>query len=125
MLKRQLGTLFLVTCLILTTVPNVLGGESGHQSGKIITVAGDGSGDYKCDGNDDHVQINQALEKAANSPGTIVHLKGPFTYEDRRLSSDWKRNHPRRRFRYCNKTRSPTYLSGEVVEPVYQKRRLC
>ena len=80
MLKRQLGTLFLVTCLILTTVPNVLGGENG-QSGNVITVAGDGSGDYNCDGNDDHVQINQALEKAANSPGTIVHLKGPFTYK--------------------------------------------
>ena len=80
MLKRQLGTLFLVTCLILTTVPNVLGGENA-QSGNVITVAGDGSGDYNCDGNNDHVQINQALEKAANSPGTTVHLKGPFTYK--------------------------------------------
>ncbi len=28
MLKRQLGTLFLVTCLILTTVPAVLGSTS-------------------------------------------------------------------------------------------------
>ena len=76
MLKRQLGTLFLVTCLILTTVPTVLGG----QDTKTITVAGDGSGDYNCDGKDDHVQINQALEYAANNPGTTVHLKGPFTY---------------------------------------------
>ena len=77
MLKRQLGTLFLVTCLILTTVPAVLGG----QSTQMVTVAGDGSGDYNCDGKDDHVQINQALEYAANNPGTTVHLKGPFTYD--------------------------------------------
>ena len=77
MLKRQLGTLFLVTCLILTTVPAVLGGPST----KVINVAGDGSGDFNCDGKDDHVQINQALESAANNPGTTVHLKGPFTYD--------------------------------------------
>ena len=76
MLKRQLGTLFLVTCLILTTVPAVLGGENTQ----VITVAGDGSGDFNCDGKDDHVQINQALDYAANNPGTTVHLKGPFTY---------------------------------------------
>jgi len=76
MLKRQLGTLFLVTCLILTTVPAVL----GAQSTKVVTVAGDGSGDFNCDGKDDHVQINQALEYAASNPGTTVHLKGPFTY---------------------------------------------
>ncbi len=77
MLKRQLGTLFLVTCLILTTVPTVF----GAQSTQVITVAGDGSGNYNVDGKDDHVQINQALEYAANNPGTTVHLKGPFTYD--------------------------------------------
>ncbi len=77
MLKRQLGTLFLVTCLILTTVPTVL----GAQSTQVVTVAGDGSGDYNVDGKDDHVQINQALEYAAQNPGTTVHLKGPFTYD--------------------------------------------
>jgi hypothetical protein len=77
MLKRQLGTLFLATCLILTTVPAVL----GTQNSKVITVAGDGSGDFNVDGNDDHIQINQALDYAANNLGTTVHLKGPFTYE--------------------------------------------
>jgi hypothetical protein len=76
MLKRQLGTLFLVTCLILTTVPAVLGGENKQ----VITVAGDGSGDFNCDGKDDHVQINQALDYAASHPGTTVHLEGPSTY---------------------------------------------
>jgi polygalacturonase len=77
MLKRQLGTLFLVTCLILTAVPAVL----GVQNSKIITVSGDGSGDFNCEGKDDHVQINQALDYASSHPGTTVLLKGPFTYE--------------------------------------------
>ncbi|WP_292379781.1 right-handed parallel beta-helix repeat-containing protein [Methanosarcina sp. UBA289] len=77
MLKRQLGTLFLVTCLILTTVPAALGASSTQ----VVTVAGDGSGDFNCDGKADDVQINQALESAARNPGTTVHLKGPFTYD--------------------------------------------
>ncbi len=80
MLKRQLGTLFLVTCLILTTVPAALGAAS-TQSSKVVTVTGDGSGDYNVDGKADDVEINQALEFAANNPGTTVHLKGPFTYD--------------------------------------------
>jgi len=77
MLNRQLGTLFLVTCLILTTVPAALGAPSTQ----VVTVAGDGSGDYNCDGKADDVQINQALEFAAKNPGTTVQLKGPFTYD--------------------------------------------
>ncbi|AKB77972.1 hypothetical protein MSHOH_1489 [Methanosarcina horonobensis HB-1 = JCM 15518] len=92
MLKRQLGTLFLAICLILTTVPTVLGDENTQventqventqvENTQIITVAGDGSGDYNSDGIDDHVQINQALEEAAKNPGTTVQLKGPFTYD--------------------------------------------
>jgi hypothetical protein len=47
----------------------------------VVTVAGDGSGDYNCDGRSDDVQINQALEFAAENPGTTVYLKGPFTYD--------------------------------------------
>jgi polygalacturonase len=77
MQKRRLGTLFLVACLILTAIPAAL----GAQSTKVVTVAGDGSGDYNCDGKADDVQINQALEFAAQNPGTTVHLKGPFTYD--------------------------------------------
>jgi polygalacturonase len=77
MQKRRLGTLFLVACLILTAIPAAL----GAQGTKVVTVAGDGSGDYNCDGKADDVQINQALEFAAQNPGTTVHLKGPFTYD--------------------------------------------
>lgn len=45
-----------------------------------VYVAGDGSGNYNCDGVDDQIEINEALQYAAANPGTIVHLKGPFTY---------------------------------------------
>ena len=70
MLNRQLGTLFLAICLTLTTVPSVLGGENTQ----IITVAGDGSGDYNCDGVDDHFELIQSLVYAAANPGTTVQL---------------------------------------------------
>jgi hypothetical protein len=47
----------------------------------VLNVAGDGSGDFNCDGKGDHVQINQALKSAAGNSGTTtIHLKGPFTY---------------------------------------------
>ena len=76
MLKKQLGALFLGICLIFTTVPVIL----GNPDTQIITVAGDGRGDYNCDGSSDQVEINQALEYAVENPGTTVYLKGPFTY---------------------------------------------
>ncbi|VAX19166.1 FOG: PKD repeat [hydrothermal vent metagenome] len=51
------------------------------QTPPIIYVAGDGSGDYNCDGIKDQIEINQALDfVAANSDYTTVHLKGKNTY---------------------------------------------
>jgi hypothetical protein len=77
MLKRELGIFFLVSCLIFANVPTAL----CQSPAPTVYVAGDGSGDFKCDGKDDHVQINQALKfVASNSKYTTVHLKGPFTY---------------------------------------------
>lgn len=47
----------------------------------IIYVAGDGSGDFNCDGINDHEQINSALSYIINHPEfTTVYLKGPFKY---------------------------------------------
>jgi len=66
----------MVISLIITTVPAIL----GEQDTQTIIIAGDGSGDYNCDGSSDQVEINQALEYAAANPGTTVYLKGPFTY---------------------------------------------
>ena len=76
MLKYKLGILFLIGCFILADGTTLL----CRAAAPVIYVAGDGSGSYNCDGVDDHIQINQALEYAANNPGTVVHLKGPFTY---------------------------------------------
>ena len=77
MLKRRFGILFLVGCLILTSIPTAL----CLSPSPIVYVSGDGSGDFNCDGKDDHVQINQALKYVAgNSAYTTVHLKGPFKY---------------------------------------------
>lgn len=47
----------------------------------IKTVAGDGTGDYNCDGVNDEVQINQALIWAQANPQNTIHIKGPFTYD--------------------------------------------
>ena len=77
--RRQLVILFPVGCFILASIPNAL----CRSAAPTIYVAGDGSGDFRCDGKDDHVQINQALKFVAEnsrSGYTTVHLKGPFTY---------------------------------------------
>ncbi len=77
MLKREFGVFLLVGCLILINVPTA----SCRSPAPTVYVSGDGSGDFNCDGKDDHVQINQALKFVAdNSEYTTVHLKGPFTY---------------------------------------------
>ena len=77
MLKRELGILLFVGCLILASVPAALCVSSPPR----VYVAGDGSGDFICNGTDDHVQINQALKFVADNPKyTTVYLKGPFTY---------------------------------------------
>ncbi len=77
--RRQLVILFLVGCFILASTPNAL----CRSAAPIIYVAGDGSGDFNCNGKDDNVQINQALKFVAEnseSGYTTVYLKGPFTY---------------------------------------------
>ena len=59
---------------------------------RIVYVATDGTGDFNCDGTDDQVEINQALQRvAADDQLTTVHLKGPSTYtvsDTIRLQSD-------------------------------------
>ena len=51
------------------------------QIAPTIYVAGDGTGDFNCDGTRDQVEINQALDYVATNSGfTTVYLKGPNTY---------------------------------------------
>lgn len=44
------------------------------------TVAGDGTGDYDCDGHADQAVINNALSWMAAGTERRVHMVGPFTY---------------------------------------------
>ncbi|MDQ1252954.1 MAG: hypothetical protein QG646_2096, partial [Euryarchaeota archaeon] len=71
--QKMLFLLLICFCIVVNT-PVVLGAQT-------IYVSGDGTGSYKCDGKDDQVQINQALDYAAKNPGTKVYLKGRFTYD--------------------------------------------
>ncbi|AKB15910.1 disaggregatase related repeat-containing protein [Methanosarcina thermophila] len=76
-INKGLVIFFLAACLILANVPTVL----CRTTAPVVYVAGDGSGDFNCDGKDDHIQINQALKFVADNPKyTTVYLKGPFTY---------------------------------------------
>jgi hypothetical protein len=46
-----------------------------------VYVATDGSGEFNCDGSDDQIEINKALEYVIENPQfTTVYLKGPGTY---------------------------------------------
>ncbi|KKG74676.1 hypothetical protein DU43_16140 [Methanosarcina mazei] len=69
--------IFLLTVfLVLIHVPVAL-----CMAAPVVYVDGNESGDFNCDGIDDHVQINQALKFVAENPEyTTVYLKGPFTY---------------------------------------------
>ncbi|MGB9930110.1 MAG: right-handed parallel beta-helix repeat-containing protein [Methanosarcina sp.] len=72
-----MGILFVLIFVMILSVPCAF----CLSPAPTVYVSGDGSGDYKCDGKDDHVQINQALKfVSGNSKYTTVHLKGPFTY---------------------------------------------
>ncbi|HWQ49615.1 MAG TPA: PGF-pre-PGF domain-containing protein [Methanosarcina sp.] len=67
---------FLAGFFILTYVPAAL-----CMTPPVVYVAGNGSGDFNCSGENDHIPINQALKFVTENPGyTTVYLKGPFTY---------------------------------------------
>lgn len=60
---------------------NITPSTTATLSNNTIYVAGDGSGDFNCNGSDDQVEINQALAYVAENPQfTTVHLNGPNTY---------------------------------------------
>ena len=70
MIKRQIGTLFLVTCLILTTIPAALGAQSK------ITV-------NPSSGTDAQTAINNAINSVASgatssNPGCVLLTSGTY-----------------------------------------------
>jgi len=107
--------------------------EKGEKTAVII--AADGSGDYACDGDKDHIEINKALEEVANS-NTIdtVYMKGPMTciieepiviYNSTKLlgdknvkvqlkdHTDWPKNKP------LVRQDSPPHWEGDDQEAIY------
>ena len=76
MTNRKQIVLTIAFLSVLASTPVALCSTS-----QVIYVAGDGTGNYNCDGTNDQVQINQALSYAVSHPGTTVYLKGPFVYD--------------------------------------------
>ena len=76
MINRGQIVLTIVFFSVLATTPVAL-----CSTLQVIYVAGDGTGNYNCDGINDQIQINQALSYAVSHPGTTVYLKGPFVYD--------------------------------------------
>jgi len=72
---------FGITSIIACTDALTQAQTSTQANPPIVYVAGDGSGDYNCDGSSDQVEINLALDfVAAHADYTTVYLKGPHTY---------------------------------------------
>ena len=81
--KRALPFLSLVAVFLAAHVPAVAEPVvvPANATPPIVYVAGDGSGDFNCDGSRDQVEINAALNFVeANSAFTTVYLKGSNTY---------------------------------------------
>jgi len=78
-MKKTLSIIFTVI-FMLTCIP----GTFASSSGKVVFVATDGSGDFNCDGVDDQVEINQALDFVAQNPEySTVYLKaGTYIIDD-------------------------------------------
>jgi hypothetical protein len=76
--KKKKGvyiTVFILLIVMTTTALSIMSPED------TVYVAGDGRGNFNCNGTDDQIEINEALAYVAENPEfTTVHLKGPNTY---------------------------------------------
>jgi hypothetical protein len=83
--RKKIGVSIVIAIFLIALGINIFhiiqSNSSLIPSNKTVYVAGDGSGNFTCDGNDDQVEINQALAEVAENPQfSTVHLKGPHTY---------------------------------------------
>ena len=77
--NRKKTGVFITMLIFLTVMGSTALSTAPHDM--TVYVAGDGRGDFNCDGIDDQVEINKALAYVAENPEfTTVHLKGPNTY---------------------------------------------
>ena len=76
--RKKMGVCITVFILLVVTTTTALSITLPEET---VYVAGDGRGDYNCNGTDDQIEINEALAYVAENPEfTTVHLKGPNTY---------------------------------------------
>ena len=76
--RKKAGVYIAVFMFLIVMVTTTL---SITPSSMTVYVAGDGSGNFNCNGTDDQIEINKALAYVAEHPEfTTVHLKGPNTY---------------------------------------------
>ncbi len=76
--RKKLGVYLTILIFLIVMVATIL---SITLPSTTVYVTADRGGDFNCDGSDDQVEINKALEYAAENPQfTTVHLKGPYTY---------------------------------------------
>ncbi|MCC7577095.1 MAG: DNRLRE domain-containing protein, partial [Methanomethylovorans sp.] len=73
--KISFSVIGLVFCFLCFSIVG-----SGLSSAATVYVAGSGSGDYICDGTNDHIEINKALAYVKSTGGGTVYLRGPNTY---------------------------------------------
>ncbi|AGB48659.1 PDK repeat-containing protein [Methanomethylovorans hollandica DSM 15978] len=73
--KISISVLGLVFCFLCFSIAG-----SDLSSAANANVAASGSGDYICDGTNDHVEINKALAYVKSTGGGTVYLRGPNTY---------------------------------------------
>ncbi len=88
-MKKTILSFFLFFFVLLPVLADAIGNDTGtlpavymllSGNKNTVTVTSDDSGDYKCDGHNDQLAINQALDRVAGDPGlTTVYLKGPMT----------------------------------------------
>ncbi|KAF5421277.1 MAG: Disaggregatase related/Right handed beta helix region, partial [Candidatus Methanomarinus sp.] len=70
--------LLLLSLIFLTCIPST---SCISLTPPIVYVDTDGSGNFNCDGTNDHIELNQALIFVADDDRyTTVHLNGPNTY---------------------------------------------
>ncbi|WP_410508104.1 right-handed parallel beta-helix repeat-containing protein [Methanosarcina hadiensis] len=76
--RKKIGV-FITILIFFFTTGTVAPSDSPRDM--TVYVAGDGGGDFNCDGIDDQIEINKALAYVAENPEfTTVYLKGPNTY---------------------------------------------
>ncbi len=68
-------SIFFSICLIC-----FLAAGSNSAAAAIVYVGTDGTGDYHCDGINDHIELNKALGYIDSIGGGTVYLRGPNTY---------------------------------------------